>query len=148
MKNFLLVLGGFVVGVILTAAVALCFYFFKSSNTQTNPEDATETETKSEIEGVTMFKEPGEIIDEESFEVFQVIAQNGALARGKTKEYRSLNIYDGPVYLLINDQEKYYYDDEKIKVPTGKVVRQIGIYQYPTRNESYKTVPIVAILDE
>ena len=148
MKNFLLVLGGFVAGVVLTTAVAFGIYFYKTSNTQANPENTTETETQSEIEGVTMFEEPGEIFDEKSFEVFQVIAPDGALVRGKNKEYRGLNIYNGPVFLLVNSQEKYYYDDEIINVPTGKVVRQIGIYQYPTRDERYKTVPIVEILDE
>ena len=54
----------------------------------------------------------------------------------------------GPVYLLINEEGRYYYDDEEIIVPKGKVVKQVGIYQYQTKAELEKTVPIIQILDK
>ena len=146
MKNFLLVLGGFVLGVILTLVVLFGIYIFKSPNGQISPDN----ETITEMDGVKMFGEPGEIIEEKSFRVFQVIANNGALVHGKDHYLSSENdnLYYGAVYLLINNDKKYYYDDEIVKVPTGKVVRQVGICQYPTRDDKYKTVPIVEILDE
>ena len=52
------------------------------------------------------------------------------------------------VYMLVNDEGKYYYDDEKVNVPSGKVARQIGIYQYETNSGRPKTVPIVKFMDK
>ena len=43
---------------------------------------------------------------------------------------------------------EYYYDDEIVNVPSGKVVRQTGIYKYQTKSEDYKTVPIIEIVDK
>lgn len=145
MNKIYIFIGGFVAGVVLTAAVALGIYFYKTPNTQPAPETVTETETEDAPQGVNIFDEPGEIINEKSFKVFQVIAQDAALVRGKGSGYK---LYVGPVYLLVNDEKKYYYDDEVVNVPKGKVVRQIGIYQYPTRDDRYKTVPIIEFLDQ
>ena len=52
------------------------------------------------------------------------------------------------LYLLRNNDGKYYYDDEIVGVPSGKVVRQTGIYKYQTKSEDYKTVPIIEIVDK
>jgi hypothetical protein len=41
-----------------------------------------------------------------------------------------------------------YYDDQVIKVPEGKCMRQIGVYEYQTRMETIKTVPIVQVMNE
>ena len=57
-------------------------------------------------------------------------------------------MYNGAVYLLVNEDGKYYYDDEIIEVPDGKVVRQVGIYKYSTKNDFEKTVPIVQIMNK
>lgn len=48
--------------------------------------------------------------------------------------------YTGTVYLLINE--------EIIRMPDGKVVRQVGIYKYPTKSDFIKTVPIIEIMDK
>jgi hypothetical protein len=58
------------------------------------------------------------------------------------------NLYECKTEEDIQKFKKYYYDDEKIETPKGKVVRQIGIYQYPTKNDFVKTVPIIEIMDE
>ena len=47
--------------------------------------------------------------------------------------------------LLINNDNEAYYDGLKIKMPTNKCARQIGIYQYSTRMGIEKTVPAVVI---
>ncbi len=90
-----------------------------------------------------MFDEAGDVVDEESFKVLQVIASDAALVNGKD-EYG----YYGTLYLITNSDNKYYYDDEIVKVPQGKVVRQVGIYRYIAKNETLKTVPIIMILNE
>ena len=38
---------------------------------------------------------------------------------------------------------KLFYDGQMIKVPAGKVVRQIGTYRYENTEQMIKTIPIV-----
>ena len=147
MKKWLLFVSGLVAGF----AIAFLINYFgcrKSSEPQENVKVEAMAEKESEpepedVDGLHYFEEPGDIINGKSFKVFQVLANDAALVRGKS-EY---DMYLGTIYLLVNDDKKYYYDDEIVKVPTGKVVRQIGIYRYPTRNEMIKTVPIIMIMD-
>ena len=126
MKKWLIFLGGVVTGVLLTFLFA-----FVLSGQREAP--------AVEDNGVTMFEQPGDVINETGFEVFQALEQGAALAKGK-KEWI--------VYMLVNDEGKYYYDDEKVNVPSGKVARQIGIYQYETNSGRPKTVPIVKFMDK
>jgi len=55
------------------------------------------------------------------------------------------DIREGIVILLINYEGKAYYDDQKIEIPANKCARQIGTYQYTTRDKFEKTVPAVVI---
>lgn len=128
MKKTGIFLGGFATGVVVTFVVLLIIGLAQNS---------------SAITGVTNFEQQGEIIQEKSFEVMQVIADNAALVHGK--EYPSSTLYLGTLYLLRNNEGKYYYDDEIVKVPSGKVVRQTGIYKYESKS-GYKTVPIIEIV--
>jgi len=142
MNRLLVFLGGLLAGIALTLAV---MFVLSRSVESMDSDGATDSKTEAENErnrdGVTYFEEPGDIINEKSFRVFQVIADDAALVMGG-------NDYLGTIYAIVNDEKKYYYDDERIKVPKGKVVRQIGIYKYPTKNEIVKTVPIIMITDK
>ena len=129
MKKWLIFGGGVLTGVILTIAFAVIFAANRSQ----------------ENNGVTWFDQPGDIVPEKSFKVFQVLEKSAALVNGNS-EYGDL--YMGTVYLLTNDEGKYYYDDEIVEVPDGKVARQVGIYKYPTKNEIEKTVQIVKIMNK
>ena len=95
-------------------------------------------------DGITMFEQPGNIIPAKKFEVMQVIP-NGALANSEDTRH-GISTFTGPIVLFLSDGENTYYDDEVITVPKGKVVRQIGSYQYETRM-GYKTVPIVQVME-
>ncbi|MBR4306492.1 MAG: hypothetical protein IKT83_00635 [Bacteroidaceae bacterium] len=119
MKKWLIFIGGVLTGVILT----LLFSFILSRN-----HDQT-----------TWFESPQDMIESETFRVFQVLGKNAALVD---------DIYPGTVYLLTNNEGKYYYDNEFVQVDSDKVVRQIGIYQYKTKEKMYKTVPIIQIMDK
>lgn len=101
--------------------------------------------TKSGNDDIKWFNKPGEVIESPSFEVFQVIDESAALVRGKGDTY---TIYSGAVYVLTNDDGKLYYDDEIVKVPEGKVARQVGIFKYRTPTDFEKTVPIIKIMDK
>ena len=99
-------------------------------------------------DGITWFEQPCDEIESNSFEVFQVIGENAALVRGKEHDDWDLDIYTGAVYLLTNQEGKYYYDEEIVKVPEGKVAKQVGIFQYETKSEFRKTVPIIQIMNK
>ena len=83
----------------------------------------------------------GDIIKENSLKVFQVLTDHTALVR-------NINSYIGTVYLITNKDNKYYYDTQEIDIPKNKVIRQIGIYHYPTQNDVIKTVPIIMIMEK
>ena len=88
------------------------------------------------------------MIDVDAFEVFQVIGEDAALVHGKSREFSSREFFSDAVYLLTNEDGKFYYDDEVVRVPNGKVARQVGIYQYQTNSNFGKTVPIIQIMNK
>ena len=90
--------------------------------------------------GLNIFEQPGEcLIKQSSLEVFQVLEPNVALTMINGE-------IGSAVYLLINNEGKTYYDDQVIKLPSGKCFKQIGTYQYPTKDDRLKTVPVVQIM--
>ncbi len=127
MKKGLLFGSGFLSGVIVTIIVLVIIGLARQNN--------------GNLTGVKMFDDPGEVVNEKSFEVLQVIADNAALVCVSDE-------YFGTIYLMTNNSGRYYYDDETITVPKGKCVRQLGIYKYQTKSKDYKTVPIIGILDK
>ena len=124
MKKWLLFGGGVLTGIVLTFVVAFLISLGKKGN-----------------DNVTWFDQPTETIGCTSFKVFQVIDGNAALVR-EGGDFLSF----GAVYLLTNDEGKYYYDDEVVAVPKGMVAKQVGIYKYDTKAEVKKTVPIIKIM--
>lgn len=146
MKKFFVFLGGFVAGILATILVA---YFISTPN---KPNDGG-------LIGLTLFPEKGECISTTSknksceIEIFQVLAPNAAL--GNIKYYTDKKMYGGEVFrdydilndvvvLVINYDNKSYYDNQKIDI-SKKCARQIGIYQYKTQNEFEKNVPAIVI---
>lgn len=146
MKEFLIFLGGFVAGILATILVA---YFITLANKP----------IENGLLGLTLFSEKGECITTTSknksceIEVFQVLAPNAAL--GSIKYYIDEELFEGKIYrdydilndvvvLLINYDNKTYYDNQKIDI-SNKCARQIGTYQYKTKSKIEKTVPAVEI---
>lgn len=119
MKKFLLFLGGFVCGIVITFFVLIVL-----------------ASTSNSDNGINMFEEPGECLAKGSVEIFQVLEPTAALAHTQG-DYG----YDGTLVLLVNDENKAYYDEQIVKA--DKCFRQIGTYQYETKGEFLKTVPIV-----
>jgi hypothetical protein len=127
MKKWMIFGGGVITGIVLT--FLFLFIYAKAGGS----------------EDVKLFDKPGEVIESPSFEVFQVIDESVALVHGKGDSY---SFHTGAVYVLTNDEGKLYYDDEIVKVPEGKVARQVGIFKYRTPADFEKTVPIVKIMDK
>ena len=128
MKKGLIFLGGVVTGVLLT----FLFAFMFSSRKETSVKEDS---------GLTMFEQPGDVITEKSFKVFQALEQGAALADGEKG-------YNTTTFLLVNDEGKYYYDHEIVKVPSGKVARQVGIFKYTSKGGLDRTVRVVKFMDK
>ncbi len=106
---------------------------------------------KAESTDITFFEEPGEIVTAQSlwggteivkgFEVFQVLDKGVALAKGN-----DLYTWD-LIVLLWNDNGEQYYDNQSVIAPIGKCFRQIGIYKYKSKDEIYRTVPVITLMD-
>lgn len=124
MKKLPIFIGGFVAGVLATIFVG---YIMVVAD---KPNDG--------LLGLTLFSEKGECVTKKAIEVFQVLKPNMALAE-------TGNYPDRIMLLLINYDNKSYYDDQKIKIPANKCARQIGTYQYTTKIGMEKTVPAVVI---
>lgn len=143
MKKWMIFGGGAITGIVLTILFLFIIGGRSSEQIEKESERTNKVEEKSKEksdDGITLFDEPGDIIKVKSFKVIQVIAKDAALVMEEG--------YNMTVYLLTNSDDKFYYDDEIVKVPKGKVVKQIGIYRYPAKNDIIKTVPIVMITDE
>jgi hypothetical protein len=145
MKNVLLFISGFVAGIIATIFVGIVI------NASNQPNEG--------LPGLTVFPEKGECITTTSknksceITIFQVLAPNAALGNIScysdkriygNETYRDYDIGNDVVVLLINYDDKTYYDDQKIDI-SNKCARQIGTYQYETTNNFGKTVPAVVI---
>jgi len=125
MKQVLIFIGGFIAGILAT----LLFAFLVNNSNQ--PNDG--------LVGLTVFPVKGECITtKKRVEIFQVMKPNMALA--ETGDYP-----DRIMILLINYDNKSYYDDQKIAIPANKCARQIGTYQYTTKTGMDKTVPAVVV---
>jgi len=123
MKKVLLFSSGFVSGIMTTFLLAILI----------------NADTDDSLHGLTIFPEKSECIKTKGeVKVFQVLKPTMALAS-------TGDPYEGIVVLLINYDEKYYYDEQKIKISPDKCARQIGTYQYTTKNNTDKTVPVVVV---
>lgn len=128
MKKFIL---GFISGVLITLGV-----FFVIGYANGNKE------SNQELKGLTLI-ENGETMPCKQVRIFQVLRPNVALSHLTNKPEE---IYDSDriLVLLIGDEKDNFYDQQKINIPSGKAVKRIGTYTYPTK-ASTKTVPAVEI---
>ena len=134
MNRFLIYILGVITGIGLTFG----FAYFTSGEKELVKDD-----------GITLFETPGETFKVSAFKVVQVIDDNHALAiEVRWEPVFDDYMQDDFVVLLTNDSGQYYYDDQIIKTPKGKAMKQIGIYKYETKVGLAKTVPIVKIMDK
>lgn len=123
-KNWIYFGIGVIVGIVLTIVVSAIIALAANSDPV----------------GVTNFDQPGEILDLRSVEVLQVVTNTSALVTHSS--------WSSTIYLLRNHEGKYYYDDERIELPSGIVFRQTGIYKYTTKMGDTKTVPVIEIMPD
>lgn len=129
MKKLLIFIAGMVSGILLLFLISL-FVANQSSN-----------------DGLRLFEEEGECVSTNSFQVIQVLDSGSALAREIEKDYFT-STATGITVLFLNEGNSSYYDEQIIKIPRGKCVKQIGVFKYNTRMDIEKTVPVVAIREK
>lgn len=131
MKKWIVFVLGFVSGIVFLFLVLLIIG--KSS---------------SNDNGMTYFEKPGKCISKKDFKVFQVIGEGYALAEERLEFSSGITLPGNLLVLVTNDNGELYYDNQIIEVPEGKCMRQIGVYEYQTKSENWKTVPIVQVMNE
>ena len=123
-KSILIYLAGFITAIILCAIIGI------GSNA---PDNTTQRQ------GLTIFQEEGNSINETQFKIFQVLEPNLALANGKGS---GTYVFNGITVLLMGNEGRYFYDDEVIELSSNP--NQAGSFQYESKNGS-RTVPVIKI---
>ena len=105
---------------------------------------AVNSSSNSGYPGLTIFEEEGKCTGARQIKIMQTLEPNMALAHAKTQPNA---IYDENeiLVLLLGDENASYYDDQKINIPKGMCAKQVGTYQYESRELGMKTVPTVTI---
>lgn len=124
-KFILTFIAGFVMGIIFICTVGVMMSHSNSNNDDT-----------------VYFEKAGQVIPIREFKVIQVQGDGSALAMADDVDHY------GTVVAFPARDGSSYYDDQKIVIPSGKCVKQIGTFKYMTRQEIEKTVPIVEIFDK
>ncbi len=94
----------------------------------------------SQYDKIVIFDKPQQELKEKVFDVFQVLPNGNALANSEPR-------IDSPsiVALFLANEKMPFYDAQRITVPSGKRIVQIGIYKYYTDKGIEKTVPVLEI---
>lgn len=138
MKNFVF----FILGMITMLLVTLFIQNISEIKVLISSFGSTSNEQKNKLymEGLMLFPEwKKEDIDiKEPIKVFKCLYQNVALVKaGQDSNAASV--------LILGEKEDYFYDDQKIAIPSGKQIKQIGVYKYENKDGSFKTIPVVSI---
>lgn len=124
MKNFVFFIIGFITGILFLLAIAFVFSYSKDT-------------------GKVFYDEPGECVTVENLKVLQDIGGGYAIAQERKRGFS----LDELVVLIENENKNDFYDDQIIEIPSGKCMRQIGIYKYRSKADIDKTIPIVRLMD-
>lgn len=124
-KTILIYLSGLFTGIVLSVT----FVFITLWQT-----------ASSQYDKIVIFDKPQQELKEKVFDVFQVLPNGNALANSESR-------IDSPsiVALFLANEKMPYYDAQRITVPSGKRIVQIGIYKYYTDKGIEKTVPVLEI---
>lgn len=98
-------------------------------------------QVNSNKDDFVLFENEGQVVSYNSFKVFQVLGSGDALAI----EINGYGISTGMIALFYSEDGYSYYDNQIIKVPKDKCVKQIGVFRYTTKAGTEKTVPVVNI---
>lgn len=90
-------------------------------------------------DGFSFYKEPGEVMKENSYKVTRVLDYGIAIAEGENEMIPS---FYGGIDVVIWDDEADFYDGQIVIAPKGQKFRKVGTYKSGTN-----TYPIVSYRD-
>lgn len=139
MKKWIYFALGVVVGFFLCVAFGYISLFLFD-----DMDDYSQEREPKMLYELTLFEQPGDCISSKDFKVSKVDEQGNAFAREKSEYSES---YNGMTVLFLATDSISYYDEQIIRIPKGKCVKQMGIYKYKLSEYSsdQKTIPAVAI---
>ena len=118
---------------------------YSNGYNQRGIDDTSKTENK-EDKDLKLFDSPQKELKVRSFKVIQVLSDGSALA--KCDEFGGDDLDYGTVVRFQATEGTLYYDDQIIKLPQGKHFRLMGTFDYESRREGWKTVPVIGIFDK
>lgn len=138
MRSFLMFLLGYIAGVLSICILALFLAMVKSNAEQVNSVEKIDNH-------ITLFKEPAGCVTTNALRVYRVLDEYYAIA--DEVEYKSYvgeySYKSGAIKVVVKSEEKnLFYDDQIIEVPSGKCMRQIGVY-----TEHPNTYPVVKMAE-
>lgn len=131
-------IGGIVTGLIIA------FMFATFITTTQSPKN----ETANDVEGLQLFDNPNQTIKAKSFKIMQVLPDGSALAMSHEFNDDEGELDYGTYVYFKKAENGSFFDGQIITLQNGKCFKQIGIFQYTAKNNSEKTVPVIAILDK
>ena len=133
----------FILGIVL-GAVAM-FLLFSVSMPKIGVEAIEQSIEVKSLKGLVLFEQVGDCVGDGTYRIKKVLDEYYAIAeeveKSKYSEDYSIK-YGTPQIVIKSDKENSFYDNQLIKLPSGKCMRQIGIY-----TKSLDTYPVVKILD-
>ena len=97
----------------------------------------------SKDDRIKLFEEPTDCVSTMTFRIKHVIDEYYAEAeevKRSTYSDEYMSFYGNLTVVIQSDNQDVFYDDQIIKVPAGKCMRQIGVY-----SDSYYTYPVVKL---
>lgn len=118
---------GLVLGSILTGAVV--FLFEKEA---------------SSVEGIVWLEEDGPCLTRAHLKVFHVLHPERALVGEENDAF-----LDAPIMMLLAPEGvSHFYDEQVIKMPKGKCARHVGNFEYETKDDGFRVIPVVQITED
>ena len=154
MRGCLVFIGGYIAGAVSVFILIMVMAALTTNDRLSSSEEKSVAEKSTRIikerlevkdYNINLFDEPAECVSTSVFKIEEVIDEYYAIA--EEVEYESIleNYYlkYGGIKVVIKSEEKNkYFDEQIIKMPAGKCMRQIGVY-----SKYSDTYPVVKISD-
>ncbi len=93
-----------------------------------------------EYDDILWFEHEGTCITRVDLKVLRALRQDRALVGEAQDEF-----LESPIMLLVADDIPNFYDEQIIKMPQGACAKHVGNFNYKTKDDGFKTVPVVSI---
>lgn len=107
--------------------------------------DLNEEDRPADITEITYMEKPGNCIGKNMFQVKDVIDEHSAIAEEIIGDEELGLFYGTELRVYLHDENEFYYQNQVIKIPSGKCMRQVGVYKYQNNSEIL-TIPVGKIL--